>query len=475
MTETRYADIRQLMKRVEQLVREIQSADEVGITIYNLADAIIARFRDALGLYGGRLYQWDGEAYELKATFPNAKPAEREIRVPATYAPIEIALAEGVVYMGPDDPRFDHKFEDQIGVDRFAAIEVGDEEFILSFDLAPESHRDDVLFSLGVLRHAINQKLRQERMQEVFDQARKIQASILPRRTPVYGGFELYGRIQPMESVGGDFYDYIPITDKILGLAIADVSGHGLPAALQVRDIYMGLRMGMARDFKIVRTVERLNQIIHKSTLTSRFVSMFYGELEPNGVFIYVNAGHSYGGGLALYLASRHPERIERLLLVDNTLPIYASQRRKGLFRWRWIAGFAAHTFALSDSVIEKGLKAAYFDDARVTPGLVRDYAERLRIEGVTDAFFGLVGPSQEPPYRIDLAKVEIPTLVLWGAEDRLIEATAAEKTSRQLPDARFVVLPACGHTPMEECPEAFLDAALPFLTGAEAAAAGSP
>lgn len=186
-------------------------------------------------------------------------------------------------------------------------------------------------------------------------------------------------------------------------------------------------------------------------------------------------AGHSYGGGLALYLASRHPERIERLLLIDNTLPIYASQRRKGLFRWRWIAGFAAHTFALSDSVIEKGLKAAYFDDARVTPGLVRDYAERLRIEGVTDAFFGLVGPSQEPPYRIDLAKVEIPTLVLWGAEDRLIEATAAEKTSRQLPDARFVVLPACGHTPMEECPEAFLDAALPFLTGAEAAAAGSP
>lgn len=292
MTDTRQADIRNLMKRVEQLVREIQTEDEVGITIYNLADAIISRFRDALGLYGGRLYQWDGEFYELKATFPNARPAEREIRVPATYAPIEIALTEGVVYMDSSDPRFDHQFEEQIGVDRFAAIEVGDEDFILSFDVAPGVRRDDVLFSLGVLRHGINQKLRQERMQEVFDQARKIQASILPRRTPVYGGFELYGRIQPMESVGGDFYDYIPITDKILGLAIADVSGHGLPAALQVRDIYMGLRMGMARDFKIVRTVERLNQIIHKSTLTSRFVSMFYGELEPNGVFIYVNAGH---------------------------------------------------------------------------------------------------------------------------------------------------------------------------------------
>jgi sigma-B regulation protein RsbU (phosphoserine phosphatase) len=59
-----------------------------------------------------------------------------------------------------------------------------------------------------------------------------------------------------------------------------------------VRDVYMGLRMGLTRDLKIVRTVERLNEIIHRSTLTSRFVSMFYGELELNGLFIFVNAGH---------------------------------------------------------------------------------------------------------------------------------------------------------------------------------------
>ncbi len=129
-------------------------------------------------------------------------------------------------------------------------------------------------------------------MEGIFAEARKIQASILPRRAPAYGEFDIAGRSEPMEEVGGDFFDYIPLTEKILGLAIADVSGHGLPAALQVRDIYMGLRMGLARDFKIVRTVERMNSIIHQSTLTSRFVSMFYGELELNGVFIYVNAGH---------------------------------------------------------------------------------------------------------------------------------------------------------------------------------------
>ena len=52
------------------------------------------------------------------------------------------------------------------------------------------------------------------------------------------------------------------------------------------------MRMGLSRDYKIVRTLQRLNRIIHAGTLTSRFVSMFYGELERNGVLIYVNAGH---------------------------------------------------------------------------------------------------------------------------------------------------------------------------------------
>jgi phosphoserine phosphatase RsbU/P len=177
-------------------------------------------------------------------------------------------------------------------VQQFAAIEVGEEEYILAFDVASGVNGDDILFSLGILRHSINQKIRRERMEGIFAQARKIQASILPRRAPAYGQFDIAGRSEPMEEVGGDFFDFIPLTEKILGLAIADVSGHGLPAALQVRDIYMGLHMGLARDFKIVRTVERMNSIIHKSTLTSRFVSMFYGELELNGVFIYVNAGH---------------------------------------------------------------------------------------------------------------------------------------------------------------------------------------
>jgi phosphoserine phosphatase RsbU/P len=95
------------------------------------------------------------------------------------------------------------------------------------------------------------------------------------------------------EIVSGDFYDFIPVSDTILGLAVADATGHGLPAALVVRDVYMGLRMGVDRDFKIVRTMQKLNQIIHRSRLTTKFVTLFYGELELGGTFIYTNAGHN--------------------------------------------------------------------------------------------------------------------------------------------------------------------------------------
>jgi sigma-B regulation protein RsbU (phosphoserine phosphatase) len=288
----RPVNYRGLMKQVEQVVAAMDRAEDVGTTIHSLLEIIIVKFRDELGIYGGRLYQRRGSSYVLQATFGDAKEVPRGLKVSPSYPPIQLVLEEGTVYMGADDPRMDKSFESLIGVRQFAAIEVGDEEYILAFDVASEDRGDDILFSLGILRHSLNQKIRRERMEGIFAEARKIQASILPRRAPAYGHFDLGGRSDPMEAVGGDFYDYIPVTEKILGLTIADVSGHGLPAALQVRDIYMGLRMGLARDFKIVRTVERMNNIIHQSTLTSRFVSMFYGELELNGVFIYVNAGH---------------------------------------------------------------------------------------------------------------------------------------------------------------------------------------
>ena len=92
--------------------------------------------------------------------------------------------------------------------------------------------------------------------------------------------------------MGGDFYDFFSFGDDLLGLAIGDASGHGLPAALLVRDVVTGLRMGLEQDLKMGYVFAKLNRVIHRSNLSSRFVSVFYAELEENGNLIYVNAGH---------------------------------------------------------------------------------------------------------------------------------------------------------------------------------------
>ncbi|MCB1055672.1 MAG: SpoIIE family protein phosphatase, partial [Acidobacteria bacterium] len=279
-------DPRVLMKKVERAVGAIGETDDLAQTVHRLAEQLIAEFRDELGIFGGRLYQRDGSSYVLKATFADAKKLPPGLRVPDTYPPIELCCLRGAVYVEAGDPVVDPELEKTLGVHEFACIEVGDEEYILAFNVSPGFNRDDILFSLGILRHAINQQIRHQRLQEVFREARKIQTSLLPKRSPRYGQYDISGRNEPMASVGGDYFDYISISPKILGLAIADVSGHGLPAALQVRDVYTGLRMGAERDFKMVRTLERLNRIIHRSTLTSRFVSLVYGELELNGNLI---------------------------------------------------------------------------------------------------------------------------------------------------------------------------------------------
>jgi len=282
-----------LMRKVEALVDSIESGPEAR-SILDIASQAVEQFGAELGLTGGRIYTRAGSDYVLTDSFPERSPEPTEVVIPDSYPPIEILLQRRFVFMEPGDPSLDPAIEEAIGASAFAAIWVRSEvcDCILAFDVAPDSVSDDIRYSLSILRYSINHRLREAWLGGVFREAGLIQASILPRRAPVYGDFDLAGRNVQAEFVGGDFYDFIPISPKTLGLAIADVSGHGLPAALQTRDIYMGLRMGLSRDLKITRTVERLNRIVSRSTLTSRFVSMFYGELELNGNFVYVNAGH---------------------------------------------------------------------------------------------------------------------------------------------------------------------------------------
>jgi sigma-B regulation protein RsbU (phosphoserine phosphatase) len=125
-----------------------------------------------------------------------------------------------------------------------------------------------------------------------LQQAAHIQQSLLPASAPQIPNFEIAARSQPAELVGGDFYDYFLSDDDMFGISIGDASGHGLPAALLVRDVVTGLRMGLEKEMKMVYTLKKLNHVIYRSTYSTRFVSLFYADIERNGNLIYVNAGH---------------------------------------------------------------------------------------------------------------------------------------------------------------------------------------
>jgi sigma-B regulation protein RsbU (phosphoserine phosphatase) len=273
-----------LFRKVEKALEAIECETDPSSTIMRTASTVIEQFQDALGVRGGRLYERRDGGYELTRTFGGVP------EIP----PIQTVLDAGVAVMDLSAPGVDAELERRLGAERFAAIAVGDDEYVLSFSVDPTANEEDLVAALGILRHAVDQKLRQDRYVSALKEARNIQMSILPRRALRRGEFEIAGFTTPAELVGGDYFDFIPVSDRILGVAIADASGHGLPAALQVRDVYTGLRMAVERDFKITRTVERLNRIIHQSRMTTRFVSLFYGEVEDEGNLMYVNAGHPH-------------------------------------------------------------------------------------------------------------------------------------------------------------------------------------
>jgi sigma-B regulation protein RsbU (phosphoserine phosphatase) len=164
--------------------------------------------------------------------------------------------------------------------------------WIIVFTLKSGWLREEVEFCLNAIRTQLNIRLHSDAMKDDVQQAAVIQQSLLPRNPPHIIGYETAGRSQPADVVGGDFFDFSVFGDDVFSVAVGDASGHGLPAALLVRDVVTGLRMGVEKEMKMAEAMQKLNRVIHRSTLSARFVSLFYAEIESNCNLFYVNAGH---------------------------------------------------------------------------------------------------------------------------------------------------------------------------------------
>jgi sigma-B regulation protein RsbU (phosphoserine phosphatase) len=141
----------------------------------------------------------------------------------------------------------------------------------------------------------------QERMRRELALAAEVQQRLLPSAPPQGMAMEITGFCEPARGVGGDYYDFINFDNRQLGLAIADVAGKGMPAALLMSTVQATLRSLTARngsngncDYELASIVSKLNRLLFNTTNGEHYVTFFYATFDQStNLLTYVNAGHN--------------------------------------------------------------------------------------------------------------------------------------------------------------------------------------
>jgi serine phosphatase RsbU (regulator of sigma subunit) len=138
------------------------------------------------------------------------------------------------------------------------------------------------------------QRLETQRIEEQLRIAQEVQARLLPTAFPCIPGYDLAGLCIPCSRVGGDYFDFIPLSDGRLALAVADVAGHGIPAALLMSALRALVRTHIRFGASLVQLAKSLNRQVPESMAGAAFVTALIGTLSPeDGTFSYVNCGHT--------------------------------------------------------------------------------------------------------------------------------------------------------------------------------------
>ncbi len=186
--------------------------------------------------------------------------------------------------------------------------------------------------------------------------------------------------------------------------------------------------------------------------------------MDALGVQTFVLAGNSLGGHIAWATAVAQPQRVSQLILVDSAGYPNVSQSVPIGFELARLPGLRhLMEYVLPRGVVQSSLRNVYGDPSKVTPELVDRYYELTLRAGNRAALAyrfqqGLSGDTEA------LKTLKIPSLVMWGARDRLIPPDNAQKFVRDLPNARLFVFDDLGHVPHEEDPQRTVDAVRAFL-----------
>ncbi|HET7872992.1 MAG TPA: GAF domain-containing SpoIIE family protein phosphatase, partial [Terriglobales bacterium] len=143
---------------------------------------------------------------------------------------------------------------------------------------------------------AITEEVAQrERMNREVEIAREVQERLFPQELPAIEGLDYCGACRPALGVGGDYYDFLALPGGQLGIAIGDVSGKGIGAALLMASLQASLRSEAARaPERLAPVVSNVNRLVYQASTSNRYATFFYAQYYPaRHELTYVNAGHN--------------------------------------------------------------------------------------------------------------------------------------------------------------------------------------
>jgi sigma-B regulation protein RsbU (phosphoserine phosphatase) len=143
-------------------------------------------------------------------------------------------------------------------------------------------------------KRLVLKQLEQEAIKKDLELAAQVQALLFPKQLPFTDQYRLFSTYIPHQTIGGDYYDYIPISEQEFYICIADVSGKGIPAAIIMSNFQATLRALIVNNLELESIIQKLNILTQNNTCSDFFITFFIAlvNLATNQIS-YVNAGHN--------------------------------------------------------------------------------------------------------------------------------------------------------------------------------------
>jgi pimeloyl-ACP methyl ester carboxylesterase len=240
---------------------------------------------------------------------------------------------------------------------------------------------------------------------------------------------------------------------------------HGTSASLHTWD-------GWVQELKVNRRVIRFDLPAfgltgpdpHNDYSIAAYVRFVTAVLDKLGVQSCVLAGNSLGGQIAWATTVALPQRVQQLVLVDSAGYPFQSQSIPLAFRMARTPGLRVILeHVLPRSIVESSVRNVYGDPTKVTSALVDRYYELALRAGNRQALAHRFNQGLSADAST-IKNVKIPTLILWGAKDRLIPLENGQRFASDIADSKLVVFDSLGHVPHEEDAKATVDVVKTFL-----------